>query len=239
MALGAVEVGFTVFSDFMSYRGGVYKHLSGAMEGGHAVKIVGWENSSGEEAWIVQNSWGASWGEDGFFRISMRNSGTDIAAPTTGGAFNCGDLHRHGPSPAPSPTPPRPSPSPTPSPAPDQCALPLYALQNKVDCKGQNIALVHGVYDTDACCAKCAETAGCKSWTLFTHTGHCHLKSGCREPEHNAEAVSSPPPGPAPRPTPGPTPSPGPSPGPTPAPCKDLIATDECASAVARGQCSL
>jgi len=49
--------------------------------GGHAVTIVGWgrtptqKNGSkgdgeGEGFWIVKNSWGKRWGEDGFFRIS-------------------------------------------------------------------------------------------------------------------------------------------------------------------------
>lgn len=39
------------------------------MLGGHAVKIVGWGVEDGIKYWICANSWGPSWGENGFFRI--------------------------------------------------------------------------------------------------------------------------------------------------------------------------
>jgi len=42
MTNGPVEAAFTVYSDFLSYKSGVYKHVSGDEEGGHAIKILGW-----------------------------------------------------------------------------------------------------------------------------------------------------------------------------------------------------
>jgi len=62
LTVGAVEVGFTVYEDFINYKGGVYKYTEGGALGGHAVKIVGWGSEGEEFYWIVQNSWGPTWG---------------------------------------------------------------------------------------------------------------------------------------------------------------------------------
>jgi len=66
---GPVETAFTVYTDFENYAGGVYKHTSGSVAGGHAVKFVGWGVDSGTKYWKVANSWNPYWGEDGYFRI--------------------------------------------------------------------------------------------------------------------------------------------------------------------------
>lgn len=63
-----LSVSMQVYSDFYNYTEGVYKRVSQKVEGGHAVVIVGWDDI--ERCWIVKNSWGTNWGEDGFFRIT-------------------------------------------------------------------------------------------------------------------------------------------------------------------------
>merc|ERR1712127_48466 len=70
MMHGPIQVAFNVFKSFVSYHGGIYHKLKREKtpEGGHAVKMVGW-GADPKAFWLVANSWGVSWGEDGFFRI--------------------------------------------------------------------------------------------------------------------------------------------------------------------------
>eukprot|EP01134_Creolimax_fragrantissima_P003918 CFRG3918T1 len=68
---GPIEAAYMVYQDFMSYKGGVYRHMKGPLMGGHAIKIVGWGTDKiGGDYWIVQNSWGPNWGLNGFFWIA-------------------------------------------------------------------------------------------------------------------------------------------------------------------------
>jgi len=81
MANGPISVSFEVYDDFKYYRGGVYTHqftkyLSDPENPfhlvNHAVLMVGWGVTNDDKRipyWIVKNSWGTSWGENGYFRI--------------------------------------------------------------------------------------------------------------------------------------------------------------------------
>jgi len=66
---GPVQAAFEVYQDFMSYKSGVYKHVTGSLLGGHAIKVIGWGQENGSDYWLVANSWNTSWGLDGFFKI--------------------------------------------------------------------------------------------------------------------------------------------------------------------------
>ncbi len=65
---GPVVVTMELYSDFFYYHSGVYTHVGGDFDGGHVVLVVGWDDA--ERAFIVKNSWGPEWGEEGFFRIA-------------------------------------------------------------------------------------------------------------------------------------------------------------------------
>ncbi|KAK0040433.1 cathepsin B [Biomphalaria pfeifferi] len=67
---GPVTAAFDVYSDFLSYKTGVYRHTTGSYEGGHAVKIIGYGTESGQDYWLVANSWNEDWGDKGFFKIA-------------------------------------------------------------------------------------------------------------------------------------------------------------------------
>ncbi|MBN2010483.1 T9SS type A sorting domain-containing protein [candidate division KSB1 bacterium] len=68
-----VSAAYTVYEDFMFYTGGVYEHVWGDVDAGHAILIVGWDDV--QECWICKNSWGRLWGENGYFRIKWGDSG--------------------------------------------------------------------------------------------------------------------------------------------------------------------
>ena len=73
MTYGTVTAAFTVYEDFLTYKSGVYQHLSGGMEGGHAIKVIGWglDEESGLDYWLCVNSWNNTWGDKGTFKIKM------------------------------------------------------------------------------------------------------------------------------------------------------------------------
>ncbi|XP_060833407.1 cathepsin B-like cysteine proteinase 4 [Rhopalosiphum padi] len=70
---GPVQAAFYVYTDFMYYKTGVYSYTRGQIEGGHAIKILGWGVDNGTKYWLCANSWSRSWGENGLFRILRGN----------------------------------------------------------------------------------------------------------------------------------------------------------------------
>jgi hypothetical protein len=73
-----VPCGMYIYDDFKHYAGGIYEPVSGQdIIGGHLACIVGYDDA--QQCWIVKNSWGTAWGEDGFFRIGYnQTSGSSL-----------------------------------------------------------------------------------------------------------------------------------------------------------------
>ncbi len=60
-----------VNGSFGAYSGGVFNRcVSGSSN--HMVTLEGWDDT--DQAWIMRNSWGTSWGENGYMRIKYTDS---------------------------------------------------------------------------------------------------------------------------------------------------------------------
>jgi len=89
---GSVEAAFTVYSDFPTYKSGVYRHTSGGALGGHAIKIIGWGVENGTKYWLVVNSWNEDWGDKGTFKILRGENHCGIEGEVVAGIPKLGGL---------------------------------------------------------------------------------------------------------------------------------------------------
>jgi len=61
---------------FQYYSGGVMDSTSCGTSPDHAVLVVGYDTSGSSPYWKIKNSWGSSWGEDGYIRLGMSDDNT-------------------------------------------------------------------------------------------------------------------------------------------------------------------
>ncbi|KAL0119706.1 hypothetical protein PUN28_007862 [Cardiocondyla obscurior] len=83
---GPVQATMRVYQDFFIYKSGVYKHSRSAElhdSGYHSVRIIGWGEEHSYRGppvkyWLVANSWGYNWGENGLFKIQRGTNECEI-----------------------------------------------------------------------------------------------------------------------------------------------------------------
>ena len=64
---GPVIVTIPIYRDFLVYSSGLYQVYpkNQRFSAEHAVKIIGWDVIEGQNCWIIENSWGEEWGQNG------------------------------------------------------------------------------------------------------------------------------------------------------------------------------
>jgi len=70
-------------SSWSSYNGGVLKASQCSHNLDHAVQIVGYNGLTSAGYWIVRNSWGADWGEQGFIRLQFDGNTCGLTSEVT------------------------------------------------------------------------------------------------------------------------------------------------------------
>lgn len=167
---------------FQFYGGGVLSECNDYVMN-HAVQLVGYGSDNGKMYWLVRNSWGADWGENGYIRIERHGEGREPCGvddqPHDGDACKGDDAPRtycgecailsassyptgftsvqpppSPPTPPPPPAPlPRPSPMPSPSPSPSPSPTPSPGPLTPGNCMDGNIG-------KQQCESRCDEKTG-------------------------------------------------------------------------------
>jgi hypothetical protein len=75
---GPVAAAVCVDRYFQAYTGGIFTDPVPCRQVNHAIVLVGWDDAGGY--WILRNSWGTSWGEQGYMRIAYGTSQVGYAA---------------------------------------------------------------------------------------------------------------------------------------------------------------
>ena len=78
---GPVTTGMKVYSDFYTFdaKNSIYEWDGKSPHvGGHAIEIVGWGEQNGKDYWIIKNSWGVEWGDNGYFKMTRGNNNCEI-----------------------------------------------------------------------------------------------------------------------------------------------------------------
>lgn len=66
---GPISCGVAVTDALEDYTGGIFVDTTNATDVDHDISVVGYGVEDGVKYWLVRNSWGSHWGEQGFFRI--------------------------------------------------------------------------------------------------------------------------------------------------------------------------
>jgi len=149
-------------SAFQLYKSGVFTSVAQCgTQLDHGVLAVGYGTDGANAYWKVKNSWGTSWGEEGYIRMIRDQDCCGIASqpsyPTGVKAL----------APAPTPTPgptPTPTPTPGPTPTPTQDCL---QINDETGCKATGTRCKWCVYSFGSFCSYGDVSCPTSGWQLF------------------------------------------------------------------------
>jgi len=154
-------------SSWKMYSGGIMTNCA-SKQVDHGVLIVGFNDAAETPYWIVKNSWGPGWGEEGYIRVEK---GTDQCLITYDPTSSVVSSH-HGPTNQPTNKPDTPSPLPANSFVTKTCVTPDCNNCKEVS-HPQNVCIQAGSFSFKAACGTDAlvlqtyQTADCSgSYTL-------------------------------------------------------------------------
>lgn len=75
---GVLAIGVDA-SNWKNYAGGIFEQATSLEAVNHAANLVGYGiDEAGVEYWLIKNSWGPSWGENGYIRIQIASQSNSI-----------------------------------------------------------------------------------------------------------------------------------------------------------------
>merc|ERR1712212_1309731 len=66
---GSVLAGVYANYELQNYRGGIFSGCPYNSQPNHAISVVGYGTENGVDYWLIKNSWGTWWGDNGYFKL--------------------------------------------------------------------------------------------------------------------------------------------------------------------------
>ena len=83
LTTGPIVVGWDVCDSVYNYKKGIYKCECAAPIGSRSSDCVGYNDDANGKYWIIKNSWGKDWGENGYIKMAFNTCGVQDKYPNS------------------------------------------------------------------------------------------------------------------------------------------------------------